>query len=226
VWRREALAILRNIAQGSRLRERAYEAIKEAILTLELAPGQPVNEAELAAQLNVSRTPIRDALLQLQSEGFVIIQPFRGAFVSELTAQDIIEIFALREMLEVPAARHAAQNWTPDDIAAAEALLQQMQAAAEQNDVRGYALLSDQFHSMVVQKLNNRRVMQVLENLHDHLMRLRNMALLVTQSKEFIDDYRALIDAIQSESAPAAEKAMRTHLRRILRTLVADAALT
>lgn len=205
------------------MRERAYEAIKEAILTLELVPGQPVNEAELAAQLNVSRTPIRDALLQLQSEGFVVIQPFRGAFVSELTAQDIMEIFALREMLELPAARNAAQTFTPEDIAMAEDMLKRMQEAVDQDRVRDYSTLSDQFHAMIVQKLNNRRVLQVLDNLHDHLMRLRNMALLVTQSKDFLEDYRALVEAIKSGSGAAAEKSMRTHLRRVLRTLVADA---
>lgn len=217
---------MRNIAQGSRLRERAYEAIKEAILTLELTPGQAVNEAELASQLNVSRTPIRDALLQLQSEGFVIIQPFRGAFVSELTAQDIMEIFALREMLEVPAARNAAQTFTPEDLAQAEGLIEQMRIAVEQDRVRDYSALSDQFHSMIVTRLNNRRVLQVLENLRDHLKRLRTMALLVSQSRDFFEDYRALLDGIKAGNAAATEKAMRAHLRRVVRTLVSDASLS
>jgi len=215
---------LRGIVEGSRLRERAYEVIKEAILKLELAPGQPINEAELAGQLNVSRTPIRDALLQLEAEGFVVIQPFRGAFVAELTAQDTLDVFALRELLECAAVSHAAQRFDAQEIAALQEWVLQMEQALDQGRLSEYSTLSDQFHRRIIDRFGNRRVTHVLNNLSDHIKRLRTMALLVSPSREFLKDYRAILEGIQAHNPAAAEKAMKAHLNRVLRTLVSERA--
>src|SRR5512142_91634 len=97
------------------LSDRAYLAIKDGILTLQIKPGQLVAIGDLASQLGVSRTPVRDALLRLEKEGLVIINPRKGAYIMPLSVQDVQEVFELRILLESYAARVAPERLTEDD---------------------------------------------------------------------------------------------------------------
>lgn len=211
---------LRNIADGVRLREKAYAAIKEAILTLELAPGQPLNEAELVRTLGVSRTPIRDALLQLEREGFVQSLPFRSAVVTALNADDVRDIFALREYLELPAVREAALRMDEETIARGEQLVAEAEKALEDRDYDTYSRCSDEIHKMFIRVLGNRRVEQVMENLRDHLRRLRASALRASPTHEYLADYRAMLEAVRRRDPDAAAAAMQSHLRRVRETIL------
>ena len=94
---------------GSTLTERVYSSVKEAILSLNLKPGSPLVEDELAGQLGTSKTPVRDALLALERDGLVTKIPYKGTYVSELTEDDAVEIFQLRSALEGLASRLAAK---------------------------------------------------------------------------------------------------------------------
>ncbi len=90
------------------LKDKAYHAIKAAILSLKLKPGDPLVESDLAQQLGISKTPVRDALLELEREGFVTKVPFKGTYVTEITLKDVREVFQVRAVLEGLAARLAA----------------------------------------------------------------------------------------------------------------------
>ena len=105
------------------LKDRAYAAIKEAILSLKLQPGTLLVETELARQLGISKTPVRDALQELEREGLVTRILFKGTYVTEVSARDAEEIFQLRAVLEGLAARLATPRLTPEDLARARQLL-------------------------------------------------------------------------------------------------------
>ena len=98
------------VAGATTLRERSYEAIKDGILRLELEPGAPLVEATLAAQLGVSKSPIRDALHRLEREGLAVRQPFKGVYVASLSRADMLDAFEVRSVLEDHAVDRAARG--------------------------------------------------------------------------------------------------------------------
>src|SRR5262245_39268608 len=118
---------IKPITEVVSLRDRAYERIKNEILKLGFGPGQFLSIGELAKQLEVSRTPVRDALLRLEREGWVRVLPFKGAYVAEITVKDVEDIFELLIVLEGQMAKSAAEKFTAADVAKAETLLARSQ---------------------------------------------------------------------------------------------------
>ncbi len=143
----------------ARAADRAYEAIRTAILDGDYGAGDRLPEEDLAELVGVSRTPVREALRRLAAEGIVEFQPNRGAFVAELSTREVREVFDLRAVLEGFAARLAARDVTPGDLDKLRALADEMEqlAASEAADrLDRIAELNTQFHAHVVQVADNR----------------------------------------------------------------------
>ena len=128
------------------LRDKIYELLKGWILGGKLKPGEKIIELSLAKQLNVSRAPLREALLALSQQGFITIKPHQGSFVTELSGQDIREIFEVREVLEIYAAKKARHKLTPANIALLKGALGELEAAARNRDVLQFAEADFNFH--------------------------------------------------------------------------------
>ena len=114
---------VRSLADHLSLRERIVVRLRQAIITGDLSPSSRLTEPELARQLNVSRTPLREAIRQLEAEGFVTTVPRVGCFVSEITPQDAADVYAIRMVIEGLAARQAAENPDPSKRETLEAIL-------------------------------------------------------------------------------------------------------
>src|SRR3990170_3797681 len=128
------------------LRERIVDFIKDSVVTGRLKPGERVPEQEIAESFGISRTPIREAFRQLESEGFLTVTPRKGAVVSPITDKDVSEFYAIKSLLEGYAAKTACEKLTDKEIKRLEGLNSQMRKSAEKNDVKGFFRLDNQFH--------------------------------------------------------------------------------
>lgn len=196
------------------LRQHAYDRIKEAILQSILAPGQALSEYKLAAELRISRTPIREALRDLCAVGLVKLVPKRGAVVSELSVREIIELYELRELLECHAVRIACLRMSEHDCRAMaddhHEALDQLQRG---RTTRAYEF-AIRLHARILKGANNNRLSAILEQLQD----LTNRLGLLTARKgargpEALDEHERLIDAIRQRDPDSAEALLRAHIR-------------
>jgi DNA-binding GntR family transcriptional regulator len=191
----------------------AYERIKGEILDERLLPRQPLIEAELAAKYGMSKTPVREALLSLAREGLVEMSSFRGGRVRDFTADDAREIYELRELLEPFALRRAVPRLTDGDRRSLRALLDKAQAAAEGGDRRELSRLNGAFHSSLVARCRNEKVIEILAHLQNQVrvmsMRLWNVR--ATHLRE-AEQHRAILTAVEAGQADQAAELLGEHI--------------
>lgn len=210
---------------GPTLVDRVVEAIYRGIKEGRFVPGQRLVEADLTRQLDVSRGPLREALRRLSSEGFITIEPHKGAIVRKMTREDVLHIFSVREVLEGFAARLAAEN-----IAAADnrqrlsAVLKEMQAHYDANDLVDYMESNEKFHDLVVELSGNRHLQALVSQLRTPLYRYQFDHLMnVSSKRNSMDGHKMIADAILKGDGAAAEQAMKNHVanaQRFITTLV------
>lgn len=191
----------------------AYERIKGEILDERLLPRQPLIEAELAAKYGMSKTPVREALLSLAREGLVEMSSFRGGRVRDFTADDAREIYELRELLEPFALRRAVPRLTDGDRRSLRALLDKAQAAAEGGDRRELSRLNCAFHSSLVARCRNEKVIEILAHLQNQVrvmsMRLWNVR--ATHLRE-AEQHEAILTAVEAGQADRAAELLGEHI--------------
>lgn len=215
--------ILAPVASPTSLEKMAYEAIKEAILSFRLKPGETLVEADLARQLSISKTPVRDALSRLEKEGFITKIPYKGYYVSEVSRETIIEIFEIRAVLEGLACRLAAPLLTAEDLTALGALLDQHAAAAVSGNIALASQLNRRFHDAVIQKSANRWLADTLAHLDEHLRRYRTLSNFQSgRLEKSVDEHRAILNALASQATAQAEEAARQHLLSVSADLAAQ----
>lgn len=189
-----------------RLSDRAYARLREAILDGSLTPGSVIQEADLVRRLNMSRTPVREALRRLEADSLVETIPQRGYLVIELTRDEIVDVYAVREVLEALAARLAAKNRTRVDLAQLEELWDAMTVALNRLDDTQLAKLNGDFHDAVAHASRNSYLEAALARARTAFQRYRPAALTDQQRRrEAHREHRALLDAIAAgDSALAA----------------------
>ncbi len=198
------------------LTAKAYGELKAAILDLRLPPGSALREAALAEDLGTSPTPVREALAWLERDGLVETQVFKGALVTGYSRQDLEEIYELREILEVAAARQAAAN--PEEVMV-ETLLQlsaQCREVATASRPKQLARLIDQFDSVLFDSLRNSRMRAVVANLRDHLIRIGHLTEDIPGRLEAsVEEHDRIVRAIVDHDADAAAESMRQHIASV-----------
>jgi DNA-binding GntR family transcriptional regulator len=193
------------------LRERIVVRLRQAIITGDLSPKTHLTEPDLARQLNVSRTPLREAIRQLEAEGFVTTVPRVGCFVTEITPQDAADVYAIRMVIEGLAARQAAENPDPAKRKTLEAILADL--AGRTADYRQYHEISGKFHDIIVGLSGNRRLQGIYHSLAQHVSRMRTLSLAVRGRPEIsLRGHRRIASAILRGQGAEAERAMRAHI--------------
>lgn len=194
--------------------QQAYEEIRHRILDGKLLPSTPLSEYQLAAQLEISRTPVREALKRLEHEGLIRSYPGRGAFVVELSTQDIIEIYQIRSQLEGFAARVAAEQMVLDDIQLLERDFQQFQALTTESSEREAFELDIHLHKKIIGSTKNSRLITILATLDDQVHRIRAMSSRAPGRLEAaLHEHREIVERIKQRDAVGAEQAMLHHLQ-------------
>lgn len=195
------------------LTERAAAALRAAILDGRLGVGELYSVARLADRLGVSRTPVREALLLLERQGMVRFERNRGVRVLESSARDLDEVFALRLLLEVPAAREATALVGEPELAQLAAELAVMRTHVRPADEAAFMAHDQRFHEILLTAAGNRRLVGIVGGLRDHV-RLRG-ASTVGRGRDLRaihDEHARILDALRARDADAVADAMRAHL--------------
>jgi DNA-binding GntR family transcriptional regulator len=214
---------LEKIAAPSSLKDQAYLAIKRAILTLRLKPGEALVESDLANQLGISKTPVRTALHELEREGLVTKVLYKGTYVTEVTLRDVREIFQLRAVLEGLAARLAAPLLEESDLARARELLDSMDRALEMGDRPLASQCGAQFHYLILQSADNERLQLIWHNLDDHTQRFRLMSDQISgRLEKSVGEHRWILEALERGDPDLAEQRIKAHLHSVLEEMSAE----
>ncbi len=199
--------------QNESLGETAYRTLKEKIVTLQLPPATLVNESALMAELEMGRTPIREAFQRLAHENLVVILPRRGILVADLNLSDLQKIFELRLELEAYAVRLAVKRALPEQIMDMEALFADADDLIRTGDNHQLILLDHQAHLLIAQAAHNAFLQETLERLYNHVLRLWYGSLhKVSRLREAIEEHRDIIAAIKAGDEERAAQIMRAHI--------------
>ncbi|RDJ22257.1 GntR family transcriptional regulator [Bosea caraganae] len=207
--------------------EEAYRALKASILEGVLPPGYQAVEQRIAEQLNMSRTPVHEAIIRLQQEGLLRVLPRRGVQVLPLSAADMLETYQLLIALEGMAALLLADR--TDDPRATEAVIDSMAAATDQmercfvtGDLRGWAKADDQFHRLLVGECGNARLAKMASTMTDQAQRAREATLRYRPSlPDSVIEHRRILAALRAGAGAEARSAAETHRTRASAEIVA-----
>lgn len=197
------------------LKDKAYAAIKDAILSVRFEPGMPLVESDLAQQLGISKTPIRDALQELEREGFVTRVLYKGTQVTEVCTKDIVEVFQLRAVLEGLAARLAAPLFSASELDRIAEYLTAAEAALADGNLALCSEKGRKLHYAIIDKseADNLRLARIIRNLDDHVQRFRILSDRISgRLDKSVVEHRQVLDALYQRDPLAAEQAMRDHL--------------
>lgn len=202
-------------AHLERAADMVHEALREAILDGELRSGMRLREEELARRFGVSRTPVREALQQLAAEGFVDISPHRGAVVAQLTVEDILAIYIVREVLEGLSARLAARRATPEQANRLLAILTEMEAAAQAETPAKLADLNLKFHAELRRIANNHVLDRFLSQIEHAVRRFGQTTYAYPGRIEAsLREHRAIVEAVLARDPERAEAVSIDHMRQ------------
>jgi len=187
------------------LREKIVETIRNAIVNGQLPAGSRVAEPDLADRFGISRTPIREAFRQLETEGFITVIPRKGAVVASLSAKDVSDFYDLKAVLEGYAARIAAKKLTEKDIAKMDSVNRQMEAAAGRKEVRRVLALHNEFHDIFLKACGNEKLHSIVQNLVMQFQRFRLILAMPGRIEGIIQQHREIIEAFQERDEALAE---------------------
>ena len=211
--------------------DRAYEAIRADILSGKLAPGERLREEELTRQIGVSRTPIREALRRLESDGYTIVEPNKGASVPVYSKRDVDEIYGLRALLEGHAARRAASRILPEQIIELErintAMKKEAAVATRGNEIEDHmrrSQLNQAFQEIILDASDNNRLLGIVRQLAQVALSVRTFAEFdPAEEARAVDNLDELIRALKTGHPDWAEAAMRSHIHNARQIMTAYA---
>jgi len=204
---------LKEIKADPSITDRVRESIREAIIDGRLAPGSLHSVQSLASSFGVSRTPVREALIDLEGRGMVEFERNRGVRILQTSIHDLEEILSLRILLEVPAAHRAAEQAPEETAAALSDELQAMRKAARDRDEMTMMAHDRRFHEIINEASGNSRLAAYVDSLRD-LILTRGVST-VGRSRdlpEIVREHEAIIAAIEAGDPEAAAAAMKRHL--------------
>ena len=203
------------------LREVVCEALRDAIREGTLKPGERLMEIQLAEQLGVSRTPVREAIRKLELDGYVIMMPRRGTYVANMSMRDISDIFEIRSALESLSNGLAAQRITPEELEHLQRLLVMISSYVAEKDMDKIVEVDIEFHDLLYHASRNKRLVGIISNLRDQLTRFRTVSMSYPGRLEAtMEEHRAIVDAISNGDSKAAEKAAEKHMENSEKTLL------
>jgi DNA-binding GntR family transcriptional regulator len=195
------------------LREIVFEAIREAIIRGDLKQGERLMETQLAEEMGVSRTPVREAIRKLELEGLVVMVPRKGAYVAGLSLKDIIDVFEIRSALEALAGALAAERITDNELEELERFLVLIGECAEKNDIQQFVDLDTRFHDLLFQATRNSRLLQMINNLRDQIQRFRETSLAYPgRLKRAFEEHKKIVEALSERNSELVASLAREHI--------------
>ena len=195
------------------LYQEVAERLRQRIFSHELPPGTWVDEQALAEHYGISRTPLREALKVLASEGLVTLKPRRGCYVTEISERDLDEVFAVMSMLEGECARSSATKASAADLERLRAIHTDLENAAAAGDIDGFFEANQAFHLALQEIADNRWLLQVIEDLRKVIKLSRHHSLFSEgRLAQSLAEHRDILQALLARDGSRAEELMRTHI--------------
>jgi len=212
---------LKAITQPLPLAKMAYKTLRDSILAGQFLPGEVYNEMALAKELGISRTPVREALLELSSQGLITYLPRKGVMVKHYTRHDVEEIFELRKAIELAALEKVVKASPPLDLSKLDKSIYDQRQAWKKNDSDTYIHSDRVFHLAFCDMIGNRRFFNILENIRDliHLMAIQALDR-EGRWEEVINEHEEVIQAVREGKVTQAKKAMIGHLERSMEAVL------
>ncbi|HIS33102.1 MAG TPA: GntR family transcriptional regulator [Candidatus Limivivens intestinipullorum] len=195
------------------LRDVVFNTLRQAILKGELKPGERLMEIQLAQRLGVSRTPVREAIRKLELEGLVLMIPRKGAEVAQITRQDLEDVLEVRAALEELAVKDACLHITDEEIKKLRKASEEFQKTLKTNDLVASAQADMEFHEVIYNAADNRRLVQILNNLREQMYRYRMEYLKDERTHQVLSrEHEAIRKALEAHDVEKAAAAMNIHI--------------
>ena len=202
------------------LRDVVFETLRDAIIQGQLRPGERLMEIQLAEEMGVSRTPVREALRKLELEGLIVMIPRKGAYVAGISVKDIVDVFEVRAALESLAAGLAAERITEQELEELERALVQISEASSSN-LDAVVLTDTNFHEIIYRASRNQRLTQLITNLQEQIQRFRTTSLAQPgRTKTAIEEHRKIVEAISERNVELAQALAREHIENAEQSLL------
>lgn len=203
------------------LRELVCENIRQAIVDGTFSPGERLMEIQLADEMGVSRTPVREAIRKLELEGLVVMIPRRGTYVADISIKDITEIYEVRISLDVLAAGLAAERITDEELSQLNRLLVEMGKHVASMNMDKIVEIDTEFHNILYTAARNERLTTIIINLREQLTGIRGRSMSAPgRLIETMDEHRTLVECVAARNVEAAQSAARVHLENAENTLI------
>jgi DNA-binding GntR family transcriptional regulator len=198
---------------------KAYLQIKEKIITVEMPPGSVIQESKLMEELSLGRTPIREALKQLQSENLVVVAPRRGIFVADVAITDLQQVYEVRVELESLGVRLAAQRITPDQLMEFKYLIAEY-VRADRCDKNLFLALDRRFHQLLAEAAGNKFLRTEIEKFYNLSLRIWYLAFNRIRSEDVdVSAHVEILDAVEARDLSRSEDRMREHIHHFHDTI-------
>lgn len=195
------------------LYEQVAERLRQRIFAHELPPGSWIDEQALALEYGISRTPLREALKVLAAEGLVVLKPRRGCYVTELSEQDIDEVFPVMALLEGRVAEEAARRITDADLSRLEAIHAELEKHAAANNADRFFEVNQRFHTALQDIAGNRYLAQLIDDARKVIKLTRRDSLrLEGRLKQSVAEHREILEALRLKDPAKAQRSMHDHL--------------
>lgn len=195
------------------IRDIVYEYLRKAVMEGELKPGERIIEKEYAEKMKISRTPIREALRKLESEGFVEYIPRKGVVVKGFSINDIVEIYAIRKSLEGLAMRYVIENISEQEIERLKGLVEHMEEADKNCEIEDVFRTCQEFNEVILNASRMQRLKTLINTLHEYLERFRRITMAkASRRSDAIKEHKQILQSIIDKDSKLAEKLVWDHL--------------
>ena len=203
------------------LRDVIFEALRKAIVSGDIKPGERLMEVSLADQMGVSRTPVREAIRKLEAEGLVTMVPRKGTHVSELSVKDIMDVLEVRAALDKLATRLAAKRMQPQQIKSLESIHKQFVNHVEKENIEGTVRKDIEFHDLIYAASGNSRLIGVSSTLREHIFRFRVIYLKDMEIAEHVEhEHQGILNALRDKDETAASELAEQHIKNQMNTII------
>lgn len=203
--------------------DRVYDILLENIIRRVLLPGENLVERDLAQKLGVSKTPVREALARLEREGLIQGASYHGFSVTELSENDAIEIYDIREIVDGLAARRAAEKVNKEQVKELQFVIQSFRYYVKKNDLKSYNSLDIKFHNLLGAISGNRRLCEMMQRLRDQTRILMTTSVTLTgRAEASLAEHTKILDAIARRDADLADQLSREHIRNVKKAVLSS----
>jgi DNA-binding GntR family transcriptional regulator len=205
----------------STIREQVYQILRDEICRGDYPPGTRLQELELAEHLNVSRSPVREVLRQLVSEGLLIEIPNKGVYVREFSLKDIDEIYELRLLLESHCICHSEGHLSADRLEKFLAILDELETSYEKGNLEAYTAADEKLHVQIVRLADNNLINETYERVRSMNQQFRVLSLMSSRRlSESLDEHRMIIHALATGDLKQADTVNQYHLELARNTVL------